>query len=136
MPRDASVSLDWADGTYHFRIAWGELELLQEACECGPYVVLSRLYDNTWNVGDISHVIRLGLVGGGMAPVEALKKVRAYVEARPPMESIETAKAVLLAALMGVPEEKLKKKRKAARASTKTQTESSASENSTATALS
>ena len=73
MSRDASLELDWADGRYTFRLAWAELEQLQEACDAGPYVILNRLIDGSWRIADISNVIRLGLVGGGMAPLVALK---------------------------------------------------------------
>ncbi|MCP8894299.1 gene transfer agent family protein [Shinella daejeonensis] len=105
MSRDASVTLDWADGTYVFRLAWAELEMLQEAVDAGPWVVLQRLVDKSCRVGDISNVIRLGLIGGGLEPVAALKLVRSYVEARPPAESLIHAFAVLSAALNGAPEE-------------------------------
>lgn len=133
MSRDASITLDWADGSYHFRLAWGELSALQEARDCGPYVILGRLTDNTWRIEDISNVIRLGLVGGGMAPVEALKKTRTYVEARPPLENVVFAQVILSAALMGAPEEKLKKKRSRQTPSTTSPTEKSASPPSTVT---
>lgn len=103
--RDASLTLDWADGTYAFRLGWAELEKLQEACDAGPYVVLQRLRTGTWRVGDVAHVVRLGLIGGGMTPVDALKKVRAYVEARPPAESLLPAQAILSAGVVGAPEE-------------------------------
>ena len=62
-----------------------------------------------WKVGDISHTLRLGLIGGGLEPVKALKLVRDYVEKRPPMETILFAQAVCSAGLMGVPEEEQKK---------------------------
>jgi len=114
MSRDASIELDWADGTFAFRLAWGELEKLQEACDAGPYVVLNRLVDNSWRVGDISNVIRLGLIGGGMAPVDALKKVREYVEKRPPAENLMFAQAILSAGIVGAPDEQVGKKGAAA----------------------
>jgi len=107
MSRDARVELDWADGTYSFRLAWAQLIELQEKCDAGPYVVLNRLHSGQWRVEDISNVIRLGLIGGGMAPVEALKKVRTYVEARPPLENVLYAQAIIAAGLQGAPEEKL-----------------------------
>ena len=50
-------------------------------------------------------MIRLGLVGGGMKPAEALAKVRAYVEARPPLESVPLATAILGTGLQGAPDE-------------------------------
>ncbi|QKC99177.1 gene transfer agent family protein [Mesorhizobium sp. NZP2298] len=105
MSRDARVEMDWADGAYAFRLAWGQLAELQEKCNAGPYVVLNRLHSGQWLVEDISNVIRLGLIGGGMPPVDALKKVRAYVEDRPPLESIIIAQIALGAALTGAPEE-------------------------------
>ena len=134
MSREASITLDWADGSYHFRLAWGELAKLQEACDCGPYVVMGRLADSTWRLEDISNVIRLGLIGGGKTPVEALKLVRSYVEDRPPMENLLTARAVMMAGLMGAPEETVKKKQRRAKVkeSTISPAENSASLESTA----
>jgi hypothetical protein len=105
MSRSAQIELDWADGTYTFRLAWKELGLLQEACDAGPLVVLSRLQDGTWRIDDISHVLRLGLIGGGMSPAEALKKIRAYVMDRVPAENALAAQVVLAAACYGAPEE-------------------------------
>lgn len=105
MSRDATVTFDWGDGTHSFRLAWGQLGELQEKCDAGPYVVLQRLHSGAWRVEDISNIIRLGLIGGGMEPAPALKLVRAYVEARPPMESLVPAQVILSAALMGAPEE-------------------------------
>jgi hypothetical protein len=105
MSRDATVTFDWADGTHSFRLAWGQLSELQEKCEAGPYVVLQRLHSGEWRVEDISNIIRLSLIGGKMEPVAALKLVRAYVEARPPMENLVPAQVILSAALMGAPEE-------------------------------
>lgn len=105
--RDARVSFDWADGTYSFRLAWGQLGELQEKCDAGPYVVLQRLHSGSWRIEDITNIIRLGLIGGGMEPSPALKLTRAYVEARPPMENLIPAQVILSAALMGAPEEKV-----------------------------
>ena len=104
--RDARVSFDWADGTYSFRLAWGQLAELQEKCDAGPYVVLQRLHGGAWRVEDISNIIRLGLIGGGLEPSPALKLTRAYVETRPPMENLIPAQVILSAALMGAPDEK------------------------------
>lgn len=105
MSRDARIDLDWADGTYAFRLAWAQLAELQEKTDAGPYVVLGRLHSHQWRIEDISNVIRLGLIGGGMEPAAALKKVRTYVEARPPLENHPFALAILSAGLLGAPEE-------------------------------
>lgn len=105
MSRDASITLPFADGDYTFRLAWGELKLLQEAVDAGPFVVANRLINGTWRVEDISNVIRLGLIGGGLAPDKALSLVRAYVESRPPMETVMLAAGIIGAAVRGAPDE-------------------------------
>jgi hypothetical protein len=107
MSRDARIELDWADGTYSFRLAWAQIIELQEQCKAGPFVILQRLYSGQWLAEDISNVIRLGLIGGGMTPGDALKKVRTYVEDRPPMENVLFAQGVLAAGLQGAPDEPL-----------------------------
>ncbi len=105
--RDGRIEFDWADGTYSFRLAWGQLAELQEKCDAGPYVVLQRLHSGSWRIEDITNIIRLGLIGGGSQPAAALKLVRAYVEDRPPMENLIPAQVILSASLMGAPEEKV-----------------------------
>lgn len=107
MSRDASITLAWADGDHTFRLGWAELEALQEAVDAGPWTVLQRLYDRSCRVGDVSHVMRLGLVGGGLEPTAALKLTRTYVEGRPPAENLMHAFAVLSVALNGAPDEKV-----------------------------
>lgn len=109
MARDARIIEDFGDGTYEFRLAWGELSKLQEACDAGPFVILHRIGEGAWRVEDLSHIIRLGLIGGGLEPVKALRLVRQYVEARPPAESVPLAYAVLSAGCVGAPDEPLGK---------------------------
>lgn len=131
--RDASVTLAWADGDYTFRLAWGQLIELQEKCDAGPYIVLQRLSMGGWRVQDIGNVIRLGLIGGGLAPEKALKLTRDYVESRPPMENLMMARGILGVALQGAPEEPPGEAQgEAATGSTTSPTESSASPASTA----
>jgi hypothetical protein len=56
-------------------------------------------------VKEISSVIRLGLIGGGLQPHKALKLVRTYVEEQLPEESRPLAWAILSVALYGAPDE-------------------------------
>jgi hypothetical protein len=106
MSRDASITLDWADASYVFALKWGQLIQLQEACDAGPFVILQRLSTGQWKMHDISHTIRLGLIGGGLEPAKALSLVRDYVESRPPMENVMLARGILGIALQGAPDEK------------------------------
>lgn len=121
MSRDASIGpLSWADGKYTFKLGWSELALLQEATDCGPYFLLERLGGKHWRVQDISHAIRLGLIGGGAEPAKALALVEAYVEKRPPLENVMLAYAIVAAGVQGAPDEPLKKPRGRARAKSST----------------
>lgn len=97
--------LDWADGAYTFRLANGELIMLQDATDCGPFFLLDKLGGKHWKVQEISHIIRLGLIGGGVEQAKALSLVRDYVESRPPMESVPLAFAVLAAGVQGAPDD-------------------------------
>lgn len=135
MSRNAEIILDWADSSYRFRLAWGQLTELQDKCDAGPFVILGRLRGGTWRMEDISNVIRLGLIGGGLEPIKALKLTRAYVEDRPPLENHHVALAIMTAGLIGAPEEDASKKNgspKTESGSTTSPTESSASPASTA----
>ena len=108
MSRDASIGpLSWADGKYTFRLGWGELAILQEKTDCGPQHLVERLGGVHWRIGDVSHTIRLGLIGGGMEPTAALKLVESYVESRPPFENVQLAFAIAGAGLQGAPDEPL-----------------------------
>jgi hypothetical protein len=134
LSRDASITLAWGDGDYHFRLGWGELAKLQEAVDAGPFVVGDRLRDQSCRIELISETIRWGLIGGGKSPEQALRLVRLYVEGIPPGENRLVALAIILAGCYGAPEEQIEKKSAApsrARRSTTSRTANSGSERST-----
>lgn len=103
MSSNASITLAWADGDYTFRLPIGQLRELQEKCDAGPMVIYRRLSNGEWKVDDVRETLRLGLIGGGMKPVEALVLVKRYVDNRPWAENVMPATAVILAAVLGVP---------------------------------
>ena len=105
MSADATIELRWADGDHRFRLPLGQLRELQDKCGAGPLRIAHRLRGDDWLVDDVREPIRLGLIGAGMKPTEALTLVLRYVDARPLYESVLTALAVLSAALFGVPED-------------------------------
>lgn len=95
------IDLTWADGTYPFCLPLAQLEELQTLCDAGPAVISGRLEAATWRVGDIYHTLRLGLIGGGMEPVKALRLCKLYVLDRPWLENVLPAHAVIQAVLIG-----------------------------------
>lgn len=104
--RNGLVALDFADGEHRFRLAIGQLEELQEKTGVGPFVLLRRLIDGEWRIADVRETLRIGLIGGGMEPLTALRLVRTYVDERSDwMAHSALARLVVLAALAGAPEE-------------------------------
>lgn len=103
MSSNASVTIAWADGDYTFRLPIGQLRELQDKCGAGPLAIFERLRNGTWMVDDIRETLRLGLIGGGLKPPEALVLIKRYVDDRPWAENVLAATTVLLAAVMGVP---------------------------------
>lgn len=105
MSATAAITLAWGDGEHTFRLAIGQLRELQEKCNAGPFEIADRLETKRWRIDDLREVLRLGLIGGGKAPAEALTLVRRYVDERPFAENVYPAYSVLLAALVGAPDD-------------------------------
>ncbi len=135
MSADASIEFNWADGTYRFRLALGQLRELQEkvnqprvtvgAQPIGPYTLLHLARNSDLWLQDVREIIRLGLIGGGMKPLDALSKVVRYVDERPMLENMQPAVLILTAALTGVPDDVVGKKPEAETTSTETTDSSS-----------
>lgn len=100
--RHAAVDLDFGDGTFTFRLGLDEIEELERKRDLGIFEIARRLAPEarTCRLTDISEVLRVGLIGGGMKPVDALVQVRKYVDERPLDENRDTAYAIVLAGLM------------------------------------
>lgn len=135
MSRDGSITLVWGDGERRFRLRIGELRELQEKTgNSGPSEIALRLSNGRWRIDDIRETLRLGLIGGGTAPADAYMLISRYVDPpeRPWAENIPPAQAVILASIIGVPEEPLGKDQPAGENATTTTTEGSNSPTSTA----
>jgi hypothetical protein len=104
MSRHGAAELDWADGTYTFRLGLAEIEEIEEKRDLSLFAMARRLSpaERDARLADIREVLRLGLIGGGMKPVDALTKVRKYVDERPLDENRDIAYAVVLAGLARV----------------------------------
>lgn len=134
-----SVELKWGDGEYTFRLRVREIEELQRLCgingePVGIGTISARLFNRTFFVADLYHVIRLGLIGGGTTAVRAKQLVDTYVDgcpiARPGDASspLSTAQAVMTAAFFGWEVESVdEKKQPAAEQSTSRPSKRSAS---------
>lgn len=117
--RDALVRLDFGDDEHAFRLRIGELRELQELCDAGPPVVFARLGSASYRVEDVRETIRLGLVGGGMKAVDAMRLVRRYVDEIPAWAANASLAYIILGASLFGPEDEAVGKPKAAKRGTK-----------------
>lgn len=98
----SKVPMEFGDGQHDFDLGPLAQRLeLEDKCGSGLMGIFRRLDDA--RVSDYRETIRLALIGGGMKPPDALKLVQRYVDGRPIMESVPVARAILMAALVGVP---------------------------------
>lgn len=103
---------DWGDEEHTFRLGLKEVRELQEHKHIGigPLALFKRIEAGDWKIDDLRETIRLGLIGGGMKPDLALKKVRRYVDDFPKVISVEPALTILGAFLVGDPVEPVGKR--------------------------
>lgn len=101
------VTLEFGGGEYSLALNGREIEELQRlAGNVGFGAIYQRAVMGNWFHGDIYHTIRLGLEGGGMAPVEAKRIADVY--AVPPYQvghlggAEQTAIAIIGAAMHGL----------------------------------
>src|SRR5262245_15845106 len=102
MSLDITVTQEWADGTYSFRLGCPELDTLQDITGVGPAELFRRLHVHEWRRKDIRETIRLGLVGAGTEAVQALKLVKQYVDDKPLLANRILALTIVEAVLQGV----------------------------------
>lgn len=98
----SQIKLPFADGEYTFALTWAGGTEWEEKT--------GRMLFNTFNLmvssqtgfmTDVREIIRIALIGGGLAPTEAFKLVKRYVEERPLAETMPVALAAMEAFLFG-----------------------------------
>ena len=109
MSADAKITQAWADGEYDFRLGLGEIRELEDKCNAGICEILQNLQIGKWRFDNLRETIRLGLIGAGMPPVDALKLIKRYFDDKPLLQSIPLACKIIEAVLLGVPDDQIKK---------------------------
>lgn len=103
MTSHGKVRLTWADGDYEFNVAKLGIRLeLEEKCDAGTQLIFRRIQTGEARFNDIRETIRLGLIGGGMSPEEAVVLVRRYVDEQPRAINSLIAASILAAEIVGV----------------------------------
>ncbi|WP_312529916.1 gene transfer agent family protein [Paracoccus sp. (in: a-proteobacteria)] len=93
----------WPGGEHSFRLGLVELESIQQETDCGPEWLLHKLNVGQWLASELVAVIRWGLIGGGMAPVDALKAVKKAFDFHDLISFKVPVQTILGAALFGPP---------------------------------
>lgn len=89
--------LFFGDGTHAFLFLAAEWQELQRVTGCGPWEVEGRLLSRMCSLAEIRETLRVGLLGGGLAPKAAVDLVDAYVGKRP--GDLDEARLVAVAAI-------------------------------------
>lgn len=111
MSRSGRITRDFGDGRHEFFLGLAQLDELDEKTQVGPGTLLRRIAAGDFRHRDLREIIRLGLIGGGMKAIPALRLVERYCDPpNPLLESLDLAIAILQACLYA-PEPKVKKKR-------------------------
>ncbi len=97
----AHVVLPFADGEYPFQLGWDQIGELEGKVDRGCYVILNTIKNGTWRPDQIAEIIRLGLIGGGMKPMDAFIRVKRYVYNRPIEENVLLALEIMEAGIFG-----------------------------------
>ena len=78
----AQLEIDWADDTHTFRLTVSGILELEAKCDAPIGSIFQRMTEGSYKFHDIRETIRLGLIGGGMKDLDALKTVRLQIDNR------------------------------------------------------
>ncbi|QEW26738.1 gene transfer agent family protein [Roseovarius indicus] len=99
----ADVILEWAGKDRLFRLDFGGVLDLEEACGKDPIgAIFLRISSGKFYASDIWHTIRLALIGGGENKVEAKRLMENHFDRTPYTENASIAGEILIALMMGI----------------------------------
>ncbi|MFC0243676.1 gene transfer agent family protein [Rhodopseudomonas telluris] len=111
MSANGTRQLVWAGGEDTFCLAKvGLIFDLEDKCKAGIGVIAARLESGAYYFNDIRETIRLGLIGGGKTPEQAMAAVKNHVDGNPLAHCQLVAYYVVQAVLIGVPDDPVGRK--------------------------
>jgi hypothetical protein len=104
MSANGTRTIIWAGGEDQFCLAKVGLILdLEDKCKAGIGIIAARLENGAYGLNDVRETIRLGLIGGGATPQEAMTKVHNHVDGNPLGHSVLVAYEVVRSVIFGAP---------------------------------
>lgn len=99
--RSCEIELVFADNSYLFRLPAKRIAELQDRCGAGIGAIYKRTMSGDFYENDLKEIVRLGLIGGGLEPLEARKLIDRYCDAWPLNVWFVHAAAILSACVNG-----------------------------------
>lgn len=109
-----NLTLDWADGSYDFRLPWAACAEIERKGNAGIQLIYERVMVGQAHLADVAEIIRQGLLGGAGGTVDEqpvdttppvvealLKRYVTGADARPFTESWNVAKVILHTFMVG-----------------------------------
>ena len=91
----------FGDAEHAFTLSPAMIRELEAVTGAGIGAIYQRLVDRLFHHSDMLHVIRLGLIGGGMAPEVAARLVTTYAEPTPVLEIYKLSLDILTIRFFG-----------------------------------
>ncbi len=99
----AEIIAEWAGKERLFRLSFGGVLDLEQACgKVAVGEIFQRISAGRFFAGDVWHVIRLSLIGGGESPLEVKRLLDAHFDHTPYMVSAGIAGEILIGLMVGV----------------------------------
>lgn len=96
----------FGDGDHTFALTDPIIAELEQLTDKGIGSIYQRAIKMEFQASDLTAIIRLGLIGGGMAPERAARLVATYADNRPLSETYPLALDILDARWNGTPDDK------------------------------
>ena len=99
----ADIILDWAGKDRLFRLTFGGVLELEEACGKEAIgAIFLRVSSGKFRAEDVWHTIRLALIGGGVNKVEAKRLMETHFDLAPYLDNAALAGDILISLMAGV----------------------------------
>ncbi|WP_370281564.1 gene transfer agent family protein [Pseudooceanicola sp.] len=99
----AEIFVEWGGAERRLSLTYGGLLDIEEACgKVGIGEIYLRLGQHQYRAAYVYHVIRLGLIGGGMTSQEAKRLLDERFDVTPLVRHVEIALDLLIAVMAGI----------------------------------
>jgi hypothetical protein len=99
----AEILAEWGGEQRRLALTFGNLMDIEEACgKVGIGEIYTRLGSHRYFARDVYHVIRQGLIGGGLKGAEADRLMQDRFSATPMVTNVEIAMELLITVMAGI----------------------------------